>query len=179
MTMLALIEGSTIVSQYADIGGWFTLPNGDKGSPAQDGWTDGTYRLETILDADPVPPGKIVVSTSVQMVNGHPQYVDVLEDAPIVVPEVISRRQFYEQLVVDGLITQAEALAAMKTGTLPAALQAIVDGMADADSKYDAEMKLVGATDFYRSSSLVMVFAIVIGWSEQRVDQFWIDAEAR
>lgn len=178
MTKLALIEGSTIVGDF-EPGGFFILPNGDKGSPAADGWTDDTYRLETILEADPVPPGKLVVSTSIQMVNGHPQYVDLVEDFVAPVPEIISRRQFYEQLEIDGLISQAEALAAMKTGTLPAALQAIVDGMADADAKYDAEMKLVGATDFFRSSSLVMVFAIVIGWDEARVDKFWIDAEAR
>lgn len=178
MTKLALIAASTILAEVEE-GGRFILPNGDVTSPAYDGWDNEECRIEAIIDADTVPPGKVVVSTSVQMVNGHPQYVDVLEDAPIVIPEIISRRQFYEQLEVDGIISEAEALAAMKTGTLPAALQAVVDGMTDARAKYDAEMKLVGATDFYRSSALVMVFAIVIGWDEQRVDQFWIDAEAR
>lgn len=97
---------------------------------------------------------------------------------PEPVPEVISRRQFYEALALPkyGIITQAEALAAMKSGALPAAIQTIVDGMTDADAKYETEMKLIGAGEFYRSSPLVLVFLVVLGWTEEQADALWIDA---
>lgn len=142
--------------------------------------------VENIVEADEgfaIEDRTLVEATAGAEIGGtYSGGVFTPPEPPVVpprVPEVISRRQFYEQLEVDGIISKAEALAAMKTGTLPAALQAVVDGMTDEDAKYDAEMKLVGATDFYRSSALVMVFAIVIQWSEERVDQFWTDAEAR
>lgn len=79
--MLALIHENTIISTVRP-GGWFTLPEGSRCSPAEDGWTDGTYRLAAILPADPVPEGKQIVSTSLEMVEGQPQYVHVLEDVP-------------------------------------------------------------------------------------------------
>lgn len=142
--------------------------------------------VENIVEADEgfaIEDRTLVEATAGAEIGGtYSGGVFTPPEQPVVppsVPEVISRRQFYEQLEVDGIISKAEALAAMKTGTLPAALQAVVDGMTDENAKYDAEMKLVGATDFYRTSALVMVFAIVIQWSEERVDQFWTDAEAR
>lgn len=77
--MLALIRDGAIVSTvYA--GGWFDLPDGSRASPAHDGWTDGEYRLAAIQPADPVPEGKRVVSTDVQLIDGQPRYVNVLED---------------------------------------------------------------------------------------------------
>jgi len=79
--MLALIHDDSIVSTFYP-GGWFDLPDGSRASPAQDGWNDGDYRLTAIQPADPVPEGKQVASTSVEMVDGHPTYVHVLEDAP-------------------------------------------------------------------------------------------------
>ncbi len=95
--------------------------------------------------------------------------------APNPVPPMISRRQFYDGLVAVDRITKSEALAAMKTGTIPSALQTVLDGMTDDDARYKAEMKLIGATDFGRDDPLVMVFAISQGMSEADVDQFWRD----
>lgn len=92
---------------------------------------------------------------------------------PPPVPDTISRRQFYQGLAVTGKITQAEALAAIKTGTVPAALQAMLDQMTDADAKFEADMLLSGASDFNRNHPLVMVIAIAQGMTEQGVDDFW------
>lgn len=79
--MLALIHNDTIVKQVAP-GGWFDLPDGSRASPAEDGWTNGDYRLAAILPADAVPEGKRIVSTSVELVEGQPKHVHVLEDIP-------------------------------------------------------------------------------------------------
>lgn len=79
--MLALIHDATIHSTVRP-GGWFELPDGSRSSPAQDGWSNGDYRLATIQPADPVPEGKRVASTSVELIAGEPKYMHVLEDEP-------------------------------------------------------------------------------------------------
>jgi hypothetical protein len=79
--MLALVEDNGIVAHVPE-GGWFTLPNGDRASPAEDGWTSGDCRLATIQPADLVPEGKRIASTAVELVAGVPAYVNVLEDVP-------------------------------------------------------------------------------------------------
>lgn len=92
---------------------------------------------------------------------------------PPPVPEIISRREFYEGLYESGKITSEEATAALKTGTIPAAIGVILDGMTDTDARDKTERKLIGATEFNRHDPLVMVFAITQGMSEQDVDDFW------
>lgn len=80
--MLALIYDDAIVST-AHPGGWFDLPDGSRVSPAQDSWASGDYRLATIQPADPVPEGKRVASTAVELIAGEPKYMHVLEDEPV------------------------------------------------------------------------------------------------
>jgi hypothetical protein len=50
--------------------------------------------------------------------------IEALCNPPPPVPEVISRRQLLIALTAAGLITEAEALAAAKTGEVPAAIDA-------------------------------------------------------
>jgi len=94
-------------------------------------------------------------------------------EPPLPVPEVISRRQFYQGLAVTGKISQADALAAIKTSTVPPALQVMLDAMTDPDEQFAADMLLSGAGNFNRSHPLVMVIAVAEGMSEQDVDDFW------
>ncbi len=82
-------------------------------------------------------------------------YVDA---APV--PSVISDRQFYQQLALLGLITQAEAIAAVGTGAIPKEMQGALTGSGmSADEQFAATMKLTGATSFDRDDPLVAVFA--------------------
>lgn len=92
---------------------------------------------------------------------------------PPPVPVSVSRREFYQGLAAAQKITKDEALAAIKTGTIPAALQAMIDGMTDEDAAFKAECLLAGASDFERDNPLVMIFAIKEGMSEKEVDDFW------
>jgi hypothetical protein len=94
---------------------------------------------------------------------------------PPQVPEVISDRQFFQQLAVQGIITQAEALAAVKTGDIPAALQALIDAL-PAEQKFPAEMIVSGAVEFHRGSVLVREIAQAYGWSADEVDTLWRNA---
>jgi hypothetical protein len=51
--------------------------------------------------------------------------IEALRNAPPPVPSAISRRQLLIALTAAGLITEAEALAAAKTGEVPAAIDAV------------------------------------------------------
>jgi hypothetical protein len=95
--------------------------------------------------------------------------------APDLVPAVISDRQFYQQLAVMGLITQSEALAAVKVGTVPATLQGFIDAL-PSDQQFAAEMHVAGAVAFRRDHPLTAALAAVMGWTSDQVDQLWIAA---
>jgi hypothetical protein len=51
--------------------------------------------------------------------------IEALRNAPPPVPSAISRRQLMIALTAAGLITEAEALAAARTGEVPAAIDAV------------------------------------------------------
>lgn len=97
--------------------------------------------------------------------------------SPHPVPEVISDRQFFQQLAIDGLITQAEALAAVKVGTVPAAMQTFINAL-PADQQFNANMVLAGATEFRRSNQLVSTFGAAQGMTSDQIDALWIAAAA-
>ena len=96
---------------------------------------------------------------------------------PIIVPEEISDRQFFQQLAVDAEITEEEAEDAVASGTVPAALLAVVNQL-PADQRFAARMFLKGATVFKRSHPMTAVIAAAKGWSSSRVDALWTNASA-
>src|SRR4051812_23428952 len=59
-----------------------------------------------------------------------------------VIPETISDRQFYQQLAVQGIISQDDALAAVCVGTIPAAIQNFITSLPDAAQQFNAKMLL-------------------------------------
>lgn len=96
---------------------------------------------------------------------------------PAPVPATISDRQFFQQLAVAGVITKAEALAAVKTGDVPGALSKFVSAM-PADQKFSAEMLLSGATIFARNHPLTDAIAAAQGMKPEQVDDFFRAAAA-
>lgn len=106
------------------------------------------------------------------------QEFEDVEEPDFDIPEVllpaepISDRQFFQQLAIAGHITEAEALAAVATGTLPAAVETIVIGM-PIDDQFSARMLLSGATKFERNHPLVGVFASALDMSVLELDIFW------
>lgn len=99
--------------------------------------------------------------------------IEGFEEARPYVPEEISRRQFFEGLALKGWITKAEALSAMQTGAIPAALQAIADAMSDEDARFKVMLMFAGNNGFYRSHPFVLVFAMARQMSEAETDEFW------
>lgn len=101
----------------------------------------------------------------------------VQDDAYIIrrlppVPASISDRQFFQQLAVSGVISEAEALDAVKTGDLPAPLMALVDQMPD-EQKFSAKMLLCGATTFQRHYPLTEQLAQAMGYSAREIDDLF------
>lgn len=99
----------------------------------------------------------------------------VATEPPVVVPAEISDRQFFQQLAVMGLITEGEAIAAVATGTLPAALAAFVDQL-PTEQQFAARMALQGATTFLRTNPLVETFGRMQGMTSTQIDDLWIAA---
>jgi hypothetical protein len=113
------------------------------------------YGVTPIVD-DAIPAGKVTTGSTLETISGvtHRRYT--LADAPPPpVPETISNRQFAEALAFQGLITQAEALTWVKGGAVPPKLQAVVDTIPDANTKFGTQMLLDGATQFDRSHPMV------------------------
>ncbi len=101
-------------------------------------------------------------------------------EPPVVVepvPETISDRQFFQQLAIAGVITKAEALAAVKTGDIPAALEKFIAPLPD-DQKFNAEMLLSGATIFARAHPLTEAIGAAQGMTPAQVDDFFRAAAA-
>jgi hypothetical protein len=100
--------------------------------------------------------------------------------SPVIVPIVagaISRRQFFQQLAAEGIVSQNDALAAVRTGALPTPLQTIVNGL-PADQQFSAQMLLCGATEFQRSHPLTAAIGAAYGWTSEQIDTFFIAAVA-
>jgi len=99
--------------------------------------------------------------------------------AALPVPAEISDRQFAQGLATwQGFgatkpITQAEALAWVKAGTLPASMQQFVDNL-PSDAAFAANMLLSGATIFNRAHPMVATFGQALGMDSAALDAFWI-----
>lgn len=102
--------------------------------------------------------------------------IEVTEE-PVQAPTVISDRQFFQQLAVQGIISKEEALAAVKTGVIPGPLQALVDTLPE-DQQFAAEMLISGATLFHRTNALVPAIgaALVPPMDAAGIDDFWCAA---
>lgn len=89
------------------------------------------------------------------------------------VPQTISDRQFFQQLAIMDIISKEEALAAVKTGNIPAVLLDFVDAIADPEARFGVNMLLSGATEFQRAHPLTEAIGAGQGMSSSDIDAFW------
>ena len=89
------------------------------------------------------------------------------------VPASISDRQFFQALALRGLISEAEALAAVKTGAIPTQLQAAVDTIKDEAQHFAAVMLISGATVFERAHPMAAMLGQAIGKDSADLDDLW------
>jgi len=96
---------------------------------------------------------------------------------PAPAPDIISDRQFFQQLAIIGVISQQEALAAVATGAIPAAMAALVEQLPD-EQQFPTRMLISGATVFERSHPVAALIGGLYGWTSPQVDALWRDASA-
>jgi hypothetical protein len=95
------------------------------------------------------------------------------EPAPAVpVPQVITDRQFGQRLRDLEIITQAEALAFVGQGTVPAVLAALIAALPEA-ARDDAMLSVVGAVEYRRNHPFTTAIGTAFGWSSEQVDDFF------
>lgn len=91
---------------------------------------------------------------------------------PAPIPASISDRQFFQQLAVEGKITEAEAIAAVATGTIPAAMDALIQQL-PAEDQFAARMLLSGATSFERAHPMTATLGQMYGMDSAALNTFW------
>ena len=92
-----------------------------------------------------------------------------------VVPQVISDRQFFQQLAAQRVISEDEALAAVQTGTIPSEMQPLVTALPEAE-QFGAKMMLSGATQYDRANAIVAAIGQAYGWTSAQLDAVWVAA---
>lgn len=128
--------------------------------------------LYTPATGDPyvVPYGNLAIWDNAELARHGITKTEVPD-----VPQVISDRQFFQRLANMGVISEDAALAAVQTGTLPTALDHMINQL-PSDQRFGARMLLSGATQFERAHPMVDAFGSAFGWSTTQLDYFWIAA---
>ena len=89
----------------------------------------------------------------------------------------IDPRQFFQALALQGKISQADCLAYLRTGVLPAQIQAAVSTLS-ADQQFSALCLLIGAQKYQRSNDLVPLLGAALGMQSANLDALWTAAAA-
>lgn len=89
------------------------------------------------------------------------------------VPASITPRQLLIGLMTQGLITEAEAIAAAQAGTVPASVQRIFDGLPTAEERAIAAITWAKMTVVERDHPMVAALAEANDLSESDVDAFF------
>lgn len=108
--------------------------------------------------------------------NGTALIAPIIAPAPPSIPQEISDRQFFQQLAVQGIITQADALAS-NAAVIPPPLLAIINQM-PADQQFSAKMIISGATIYNRMDPLTIAIGTAYGWTSVQIDAFFTAAAA-
>lgn len=136
---------------------------------------DKVVNVVEIIDPNDVP--LFHLETGFSLIKDR-DWDPVPQPPPIpMVVETISDRQFFQQLAIMGVITQADALAAVKTGTIPASLQTYIDTL-PADQQFSAEMHISGSVTFARHHPITIQLAQGMSWTDEQVDTLWTAASA-
>lgn len=119
----------------------------------------GLWRDDMIEEADPVPEGKIVVSRSVQSVDGVVKWINQTEDAPVqivVIPEMITSRQFKLRLLSMGILDDVETWVSAQTREI--------------------QIAYTETSIFTRDDSMLSLGFTDLGFTPEEVDTFFIEA---
>ncbi|SFL18871.1 hypothetical protein [Methylorubrum salsuginis] len=133
-----------------------------------------TGRKLNIVEWDGETPFEPQDGQRIEPDDGAPLWDEVPAAADA--PPAISDRQFAQALADLGVITRPEALAFVKRGEVPAALQSAIDAIPDEAERFAADMQVSGATIFERAHPSTLALAHALGWAPSRMDNLWRSA---
>jgi hypothetical protein len=133
-----------------------------------DSWTDTDRAGFGIYIVDTTPPEGKRWTGAFEDDDGTP--APVFEDIPP--PNVISDRQFAQQLAVLGTITWEEAISWAARGELPDAMEAAVAALPE-EERNPARMLLSSATTYERSHPLVPMLGAILSYDAAELDDLW------
>ena len=149
---------------------WYWIIAGD------DRQVYSSARASTVAIGDKAYKAWLALGNAPTRIASMDELKDVLIAAGVInVPQTISDRQFFQQLAIAKVISQEEALAAVKTGDIPSALSGFIAALPDA-ARFNAEMLLSGATVFQRDHPLTNAVATAQGMTADQVDEFFRQA---
>ena len=96
-------------------------------------------------------------------------------NSSVMTPSSISDRQFFQQLAIQGLITEQEAEEAVGPGTIPVSMVSLINQL-PVEQRFSARMLVRGATRFERNHSVTKLIGTLYGLSDSEIDTLWINA---
>lgn len=94
-----------------------------------------------------------------------------LPEPPAPPIHTISDRQFFQQLALEGIITEDQALAS-NAAVIPPPLLAIIDAM-PVEQQFAAKMLVSGATVYERNHPMTAAIGAAYGWGDAQIDDFF------
>lgn len=152
------VEAHGTVSSYGTVMNWSPQQRTAKG-------------IKAVVDDD-IPEGMVQTGSEIVDDAGTPRRVWTLIDAPPAVPEIISDRQFAQQLAVLGTITEAEAIVWAARGDLPDAMEAAMSAL-PSEQQFGARMLLSSATTYERSHPLAPMLGAILSYDAAELDDLW------
>lgn len=150
--MLRLIDKATqqVLNHVAE-DGWFTLPNGDRVSPAVVGWETDAYMLVEVPPAPTPTPEEVLAEVRQNM--------------------RLSFAQLLTGLVMENWITQAEGQAWLQ-GVLPAAVMSLIDTL-PSEQQFAAIARATVPSAVNRMDPLVIQLGAAQGKTPEELDTFF------
>jgi hypothetical protein len=89
------------------------------------------------------------------------------------IPALVTRRQFFQAAVQQGLIAQSDALALFSTGVVPANLARVIATLPTAD-QFAAELAVLGDQNFSRADPMVAEIGAAMGQTPAQIDALFV-----
>lgn len=177
MTALALVRiaDGAILATYRNAPNPCPLPGvtpAAQVSPPYAGLVTQGVRFYPFVPFDPPAGKRAVGDPEWALVGGEVVESYAIEDVPELPPSDISDRQFAHGLWKQGIITLDEAKAFVRTGTIPAALDALIAQLPE-EARDDVELRVSGAYIFNVAHPDVQAIATAFGWTEAELRAFW------
>jgi hypothetical protein len=94
------------------------------------------------------------------------------------IPETITDYQFFWEAAERGLITHADAEAAVAPGDIPSTMLALIEQLPEAE-RFGARIRVKGAVQYHRHDPLTETLGQLFGMDAAALDAFWTSAAAR